>query len=147
LRTLVSGIGFTPPPLGPSPALIVVSGIGSSCGTASRSGSPRSRVRGVVRCLAPRRCSSSSLSPRLLSRLIYVFLRKVLHLSIRKEEGGGGIFILQNGLSMPTRVSKPVSLCWLVREWAMVTFFILGCWRWLWAWHFFKWHLIASLKN
>jgi hypothetical protein len=39
---------------------------GSSCGTASRSGSPRSRVRGVVRCLAPRRRSLSSLSPRLL---------------------------------------------------------------------------------
>jgi hypothetical protein len=28
---------------------------------------------------------------------------------------------------MPTRVSKPASLCWLVRGWAMVTFFILGC--------------------
>jgi hypothetical protein len=29
--------------------------------------------------------------------------------------------------SMLTRVSKPSLLCWLVRERAMVTFFILGC--------------------
>jgi hypothetical protein len=48
-------------------------------------------VRGVVRCLAPRRRSSSSLSPRLLCAF---FPRKVLRLSIRKEEGGGWIFSL-----------------------------------------------------
>jgi hypothetical protein len=74
-RTLISGIGFTPPPLGPSLVLIVVSlfaailldARGSSCGAASRSASPRSRVRGVVRCSAAHRRSSSSLSPRFLS--------------------------------------------------------------------------------
>jgi hypothetical protein len=43
---------------------------GSSCGTISRSGSPRSWVCGVVRSLAPHRRSSSSLSPCLLSRLL-----------------------------------------------------------------------------
>jgi hypothetical protein len=57
---------------------------GSSCSTASCSGSPRSQVRGVVRYLAPCRCSSSSLS----SCLLCAFLRKVLRLSIQKEEGG-----------------------------------------------------------
>jgi hypothetical protein len=62
---------------------------GSSCGTVSRSDSPRSRVRRVVRCLAPHLRSSSSLSPCLLSRLLCAFFsRKVLRLSIRKEEGG-----------------------------------------------------------
>jgi hypothetical protein len=68
---------------------------GSSCGTASRSGSPRSWVRWVVRYLAPLQRSSSSLSPHLLSRLLYAFFsRKVLRLSIRKEERGSWIFIV-----------------------------------------------------
>jgi hypothetical protein len=59
---------------------------GSSCGTASHSGSPRSLVHRVVRCLAPCRCSSSSLSPCLLSRLLCTFFKESVALihSIRR---------------------------------------------------------------
>jgi hypothetical protein len=58
-------------------------------------------VRGVVRCLAPHRRSSSSLSPRLLCAFIP---RKVLHLSIQKEERGnicdeGGSSQCRHGLA------------------------------------------------
>jgi hypothetical protein len=80
---------------------------GSSCCTASLFGSPRSRVRGVVRYLAPRWRSSSCLSPCLLSCLHCAFFRKVLHLSIGNEEGGGWIFVLQNGYSLRPKMFTP----------------------------------------
>jgi hypothetical protein len=76
----------------------------SSCGTASCSGSPRSQVRGVVRCLAPHWHSSSSLSPHLMC----IFSRKVMRLSIQKEErgniwDGGGSSQCRRGLANPDR--------------------------------------------
>jgi hypothetical protein len=46
-------------------------------------------VLGVVRCLAPRRRSSSSLSPRLLSRLLCAFFKKsvaLIHSERRKGQ-------------------------------------------------------------
>jgi hypothetical protein len=82
-RTLVSGIGFTPPPLVPSPVLIIVSLFVAISPARTRIqlrhcfafGSPRSRVREVVRYLAPHRHSSSSLSPRLLSHFLFSFFQ------------------------------------------------------------------------
>jgi hypothetical protein len=45
-------------------------------------------VRGVIRCLAPRRCSSSSLSPRLLSRLLCAFFKESVALIHSKRRRG-----------------------------------------------------------
>jgi hypothetical protein len=92
-RTLISGIGFTPPLLGPSPVLIVV-----SLFTAISPARARIQLR---HRFAFRFSSIPGARGRLLlgpsPALIVVsvstpplrfFSRKVLHLSIRKEERG-----------------------------------------------------------
>jgi hypothetical protein len=64
----------------------------SNCGTAC-SGSPQSRVRGVVRCWAARQRSSSSLSPCLLSRLLYAFFCEESSALIHSEKRRGQLNI------------------------------------------------------
>jgi hypothetical protein len=97
-RTLVSGIGFTPPPLGPSPALIIISLFAAISPARARIQLQHrfafrfSSILGVWGhpLLGPSPALIVvSVSKPLLTPPPCFFSRKVLHLSIRKEEGGG----------------------------------------------------------
>jgi hypothetical protein len=95
-RTLVSGIGLTPPPLGPSLALIVVSPFIAISTTRARiqlwhyfvfrfSSIPGARGRPLLGPSPVLIVFSVSMPP--LTPPLRFFSRKVLRLSIRKEEG------------------------------------------------------------
>jgi hypothetical protein len=96
-RTLISGIGFTLPPLGPSPALIVVSLFAAISLARARiqlrhrftfrfSSIPGARGHPLLGP-SPTLIVISVSTPPLMPPLCF-FSRKVLHLSIRKKERG-----------------------------------------------------------
>jgi hypothetical protein len=98
VEALISGIGFTPPPLDPSPALIVVSLFAAILPARTRiklrhrfvfrfSLIPGARGRPLL-APSPALIVVSVSTPPLTPPLRF-FSRKVLGLSIQKEEGGG----------------------------------------------------------
>jgi hypothetical protein len=111
---------------------------GSSCGTASHSGSsPQSMVRGVICYLAPCRCSSSS--PRLNSPPL-TLMRNVESIvchayPVGKKKGRRSVAEIDeySFCKMDSycrrKLANPHLLCWLIRGPETITFFILGCWR------------------
>jgi hypothetical protein len=140
-RTLVSDIGFTPPPLVPYPALIIV-----SLFTAISPAGTRIQLRHhfAFWCYSiPGVRGRPLLGPSPTLIVVFVsmpplcfFSRKVLRISIRKEErgniwDGGGSSQCRRGLANPGRF-----VGWCAGAQWLPSLML-----------FFKWHLIASLQN